>query len=183
MLTSRRAAVTIAALLVPLSATAQSLAFGLGPSVPIGSTNDRLGGGYSIAAGIVTRTLSFLDFRFDATFTELRSKSVQGGRARMAAASANVAAFFSRAPFAYFIPGVGAYRSSFTRTPISIDNTIDIGFNMGAGLRGRLKRRVRESEVPQSLNVFLEGRVHFVLSEVKPTIFLPITGGLLFSAP
>ena len=141
--------------------------------VPVGENRDIAEVGQSVTTAVAVATpLRGVAARVEMAYSLARSKVVRGAGARTFVVSAAATMGLPRISFAYVIAGVGGYRSTLSPAPLDVTATSDFGINGGAGLKVRLAAllgRADPSSWRERLDVFLESRLHHILSDVKPT--------------
>lgn len=163
------------ALLLSLSSVsgAQRIALGTGIALPVGESRDIADAAQDLFATVVASTpLPAVSARVDVGWWRSLSHVIPNGIAQTVAVTAGANLSTGRIPFAYAIAGIGAYRSSMSRTPIVVNTTVDFGLMGGVGVRWAFRAR---------LHLFAESRLHHILSDVSPTDYVDVTGGVSVS--
>ena len=174
---------TVVGLLVtPLRAHSQTLGVGGGLMVPVGENRSSTDRSQSLLLSVVMPTsLSFARARVDAGVFRARSKLVPGAVATTVLIGVSGVLRPPRITSLYGMAGAGVYRSSLSPAPMHIRATADFGWSVGAGLDLDAGSRIAgRAGMPwlTRVGVFLDSRLHHVLTDVKPTDFVELTVGI-----
>ena len=160
-------------LVVPSVCRAQRIALGTGIVMPVGESRDISNKAQHVIATFVMPTrFAAVSARMDAGFWRSLSHVIPNAIVQTAAVSAGANLATSRIPFGYAIAAVGVYRASMSRTPMRVNTTFDPAFVAGLGARWAPRARI---------HIFAESRLHHILSDVSPTDYLDVTGGVSVS--
>lgn len=164
-------------------ARAQTLGVGTGVMLPVGESRSITDRSQSLTVSLAMPTrLVAVSVRADANLFRARSTLVTGAVATTHVLALSGVARPPKLPSLYGMAGAGVYRSSLSPTPMRVKPTADLGFNVGAGFAVPLGRKVAgRAGLPSwlsRLEPFFDSRLHHVLTDVNPTDFVEITGGI-----
>jgi hypothetical protein len=126
--------------------------------------------GYNVNAGIGFKPpLSPLGVRVEGMWSQLPFKGLlDGNNARVLGGTVNATLSGMAMPMGYFIGGLGLYNMGSDIDGAS--STTKFGFNVGAGFNIPLT----------GFGTFIEARLHYITTEGKATMLVPINFGVKF---